>query len=75
MSPSNEYLGMISLRIDWFDILAVQGILKSLLQHHISKASIYRLGRSIAFGRVNVFNELVKLILFNIKYQKGSGEQ
>ena len=39
-SPSNEYLGLISFRIDWFDLLAVQGTLKSLLQHHSSKASI-----------------------------------
>ena len=39
-SPSNEYSKLISLRIDWFDLLAVQGTLKSLLQHHSSKASI-----------------------------------
>ena len=40
ISPSNEYSGLISFRIDWFDLLAVQGTLKSLLQHHHSKASI-----------------------------------
>ena len=40
ISPSNEYSGLISFRVDWFDLLAVQGTLKSLLQHHISKASI-----------------------------------
>ena len=40
MSPSNEYSRLISLRIDWFDLLAVQGTLKSLLQHHSSKSSI-----------------------------------
>ena len=40
ISPSKEYLGLISFRIDWFDLLAVQGTLKSLLQHHNSKASI-----------------------------------
>ena len=40
ISPSNEYLGLISFRIHWFDILAVQGTLKSLLQHHSSKASM-----------------------------------
>ena len=40
ISPSNEYSGLISFRIDWFDPLAVQGTLKSLLQHHSSKASI-----------------------------------
>ena len=38
--PSNEYSGLISFRIDWFDLLAVQGTLRSLLQHHSSKASI-----------------------------------
>ena len=42
-SPSNEYLGLISLKIDWFDLLAVQGTLMSLLQHHSSKASILQL--------------------------------
>ena len=40
ISPSNEYSGLVSFRIDWFDLLAVQGTLKSLLQHHSSKASI-----------------------------------
>ena len=40
ISPSNEYSGLISLRNDWFDLLSVKGTLKSLLQHHSSKASI-----------------------------------
>ena len=40
ISPSNEYSGLISFRINWLDLLAVQGTLKSLLQHHSSKASI-----------------------------------
>ena len=40
ISPSNEYSGLISFRMDWLDLLAVQGSLKSLLQHHSSKASI-----------------------------------
>ena len=40
ISPSNEHLGLISFRMDWLDLLAVQGTLKSLLQHHSSKASI-----------------------------------
>ena len=40
--PPNEYSGLISLKTDWFDLLAVQGTLKSLLQHHSSKASILR---------------------------------
>ena len=43
ISPSNEYSGLISFRIDWFDLLAVQGTLKSLLQHHSSKAMCCRL--------------------------------
>ena len=47
VSPSNEYSGLISFRMDWLDLLAVQGTLKSLLQHHSSKASI--LGRSAFF--------------------------
>ena len=42
ISPSNDYSGLISFRIDWFELLAVQGTLKSLLQHHSSKASVLR---------------------------------
>ena len=42
ISPSSEYPGLISFRMDWLDLLAVQGTLKSLLQHHSSKASIFR---------------------------------
>ena len=41
ISPSNEYSGLISFRTDWFNLLAVQGTLKSLLQHHNSKPSIF----------------------------------
>ena len=40
ISPSNDYLGLISFRMDWLDLLAAQGTLKSLLQHHSSKASV-----------------------------------
>ena len=40
ISPSNEYSGLISVRMDWLDLLAIQGTLKSLLQYHISKASV-----------------------------------
>jgi len=47
ISPSNEYSGLISFRMDWLDLLAVQGTLKSLLQHHSSKAS--NLWRSVFF--------------------------
>ena len=42
-SPCNDYSGLISFRIDWFDLLAIHQTLKSLLQHHSSKASIFRL--------------------------------
>ena len=42
ISPSNEYAGLISFKMDWLDFLAVQGTLKSLLQHHSSKASVLR---------------------------------
>ena len=42
ISPSNEYSGLISYRMDWLELLEVQGILKSLLQHHSSKASVIR---------------------------------
>ena len=42
ISPSNEHPGLVSFRMDWFDLLAVKGTLKSLLQHHSSKASILR---------------------------------
>ena len=42
ISPPNEYSGLISSRIDWFDLLTIQGICKSLLQHHSSEASIFQ---------------------------------
>ena len=51
ISPSNEYSGLISFRIDWLGLLAVQGTLKNLLQHHSSKASILRCS---AFFRVRL---------------------
>ena len=51
ISPSNEYSGLMSFRMDWLDLLAVQGTLKSLLQHHSSKASILR---HSAFFRVQL---------------------
>ena len=47
ISPSNEHPGLISFRMDWLDLLAVQGTLKSLLQHHSSKASILRRSRNL----------------------------
>ena len=69
ISPSNEYSGLISFRIDWFDLLAVQGTLKSLVQHHSLKASIIQFsvffrvqfshphmttGKTIAFDHVDL---------------------
>ena len=54
ISPSNEYFGLISFRIDWFDLLAVQGSLKSLLQHHSLKASILQ---HSAFFMVVILNK------------------
>ena len=49
ISPANEHPGLVSFRMDWQDVLAVQGTLKSLLQHHSSKASILRLSTTILF--------------------------
>ena len=51
ISPSNEYSGLVSFGIDWFDLLAIQGTLKSLCQHHNFKASILR---HSAFFRSNI---------------------
>ena len=80
ISPSNEYSGLIFFGIDWFDLLAVQGTLKSLLQHHSSKASILRssaffivqlsypymtTGKTIALGR-RTFVDKVMSLLFNM---------
>ena len=80
ISPSNEYSGLISFRIDWFEPLAVQGNLKSLLQHHSSKASILlcsaffivqlshpymTFGKTIALTR-QIFVGKVMSLLFNM---------
>ena len=80
ISPSNEYSGLISYRIDWFDFFAVQGTLKSLLQHHSSKASILRrsafflahlsypymtTGKTIALTRQTFVSKVMSL-LFNM---------
>ena len=77
--PSNEYSGLIYFRMDWLDVLAVQGTLRSLLQHHSSKASILRCsafftvqlshpymttGKTIAFTR-QTFVDKVMSLLFN----------
>ena len=80
ISPSNEYSGLVFLRIDWLDLLAVQGTLKSLLQHHSSKASILQhsaffivqlshpymtTGKTIALTRRNFVGKVMSL-LFNM---------
>ena len=79
ISPSNEYPGLISFRMDWLDLLAVQGTLKSLLQHHSSKASIlcsafFRVqlsypymttGKTIALTR-QTFVDKVMSLLYNM---------
>ena len=78
ISPSNEYSGLISFRIDWFDLLAVQGTLKSLLQHHSSKASVLQhsaffmvqlshpcmtTGKTIALTRQTFVSKVMSLLL------------
>ena len=80
ISPSNEYPGLVSFRMDWLDLLAVQGTLKSLLQHHSSKASSLRrsafftvqlshpymtTGKTIALNR-HIFVGKVMSLLFNM---------
>ena len=80
ISPSNEYLGLISFRMNWLDPLAVQGTLKSLLQHHSSKASVLRhsaffivqfshpympTGKTIALARPTFVGKVMSL-LFNV---------
>ena len=83
ISPSNEYLGLISFRMDWLDLLAVQKTLKSLLQHHSSKASILlcsaffivqlshpnmTTGKTIALSRRTFVGKVMSL-LFNILFR------
>ena len=61
-SPSNEYSGMISFRIDWFDLLSVQATLKSLLQHHNWKASVLRLSAFFMIQLSYLYTTTVKII-------------
>ena len=78
ISPSNEYSGLISFRMDWLDLLAVQGTLRSVLQHHSSKASILQYsdffivqlshpymtaGKAIALTRWNLVCKAISLLL------------
>ena len=64
ISPSNEHSGLISFRMDWLDILAVQGTLKSLLQHHSSKASILRCSAFFIVQLSNPYMTTGKIIAF-----------
>ena len=60
ISPSNEYSGLISFRMDWLDLLAVQATLKSLLQHHSSKASILQLSAFFTVQLLHPYNDYWK---------------
>ena len=62
ISPSNEYSGLISFRMDWLDLLAVQGTLKSLLQHHSSKPSMLRLSTFFIVQLSNPYMTIEKTI-------------
>ena len=75
ISPSNEYSGLISFRMDWLDLLAVQGTLKSLLQRHSSKASI--LWYSTFFGHLMQRTDLFEktLMLGKIEGRRKRGQQ
>ena len=66
-SPSNEYPGLISFRIDWFDLIAVQGTLKSLLQQHNSKASILQLSAFFMVQLSYLYMTTGKTIVFTIQ--------
>ena len=67
ISPSNEYSGLISFRNDWFDLLAVQGTLKSLLQHHSLKASILWCSASFMVQLSCPYMTIVKTIALTIQ--------
>ena len=62
ISPSNEYSGLISFRMDWLDLFAVQGTPKSLLQHHSSKASVFQCSASFAVQLSNPYMTTEKTI-------------
>ena len=68
ISPSNEYSGLVSFRMDWLDLLAVQGTLKSLLQYHSSKASILRRSAfftvQLSHPILNKWQELLTVSIF-----------
>ena len=66
ISPSNEYSGLISFRIDWFNLLAVHGTLKSLLQHHNSKASIFQWSTFFMVQHSHLYMTIGKIIALTI---------
>ena len=66
ISPSNQYSGLISFRIDWFDLLAVQGTLKSLAQHHSSEASILQHSAFFMVQFSHLFMTTVKIIALRL---------
>ena len=66
ISPSNEYSGLISFRIDWFDHLAVQGTLKNLLQHHSSKASVLQYSDFLILQLSHLYTTIGKTIAWTI---------
>ena len=67
ISPSNEYSGLISFRTDWFDLLAVQGTLKSLLHHHNLKASVLRCSAFFMVHLSHLYVTIGKTIAFDYK--------
>ena len=72
ISPSNEYSGLISFRMDWFDLLAVQGTLKSLLQHHNSKASVLQCSAFFMIQLLHPYvttGKIIALIIWNLCQQ------
>ena len=90
ISPSNEYSGLISFRMDWLDLLAVQGTLKRLLQHHSSKASILlcsaffivqlshpymTTGKTIALTRWTFVGKVMSLLLNMLSRVQSMGSQ
>ena len=90
ISPSNEYSGLIAFRIDWLDLLVVQGTLKSLLQHHSSKASILQhsaffivqlshpymtIGKTIALTRQSFVDKVMSLLAVQVDHSFSSKEQ
>ena len=90
ISPSNEHPGLVSFRMDWLDLLAVQGTLKSLLQHHSSKASILQrlsfftvqlshpymtTGKTIALTRGTFVGKVMSLLFNMVGYSFSSKQQ